>query len=106
MSFSKPNHLEYRNLMDSHGRSFLEEELESQVKAVVNLQRLLERITVFHQHRHAEPENPSYKLSAELNAQIFDNELEEWRRVTPTSVRNLRAYLTQSLSWRRERDES
>lgn len=93
MGFQKPNNLEYRNLMDTHGESLLNNEDASEIVALVNLQRLAEKISAFHRGKDLETNDA---VTAEMNAQIFQSELENWKNYTPVAVKSLRMSFTLS----------
>lgn len=73
---------------------FLDEEEQVDVRALVNIHRLMERISIVHSKKLEGSEDLGFGLSPDLNVQIFNNELDEWRRITPDSVRNLRTSFT------------
>lgn len=86
MGFQKPNNLQYRNLMDTHGLSLLQHDNSDEIYSLVKLTHLMERIDGAHKMK----EKASYNLAADMNIQIFLNELQEWRATTATEVRNMR----------------
>jgi hypothetical protein len=90
MGFQKPNNLQYRNLMDTHGESLLQTEASNEVTSLVKLQRLAERIAELHTTKQPVYEPHMNSLTAEMNIQIFSNEVHEWRRATPEETKNLR----------------
>lgn len=91
MNFQKPNHMVYRNLMEADGQFFLGDEMQTEVAALIGIQRLLENIIVFHKNQTENPEDPMYNVSPDLNIQIFLDNLENWRKTTPLKIRSLRS---------------
>jgi hypothetical protein len=87
MGFQKPNNMHYRNLMDELGKSLLQDEPSSDLVALVGMQRLSENIAAFHRSKDLGVNDP---IAAEMNAQIFQNELNAWRTKTSDEVRSLR----------------
>jgi hypothetical protein len=92
MGFQKPNNLQYRNLMDAHGESLLQTKASKEVSSLVKLQRLAERIAELHTIKQPLNEPHINSLTAEMNIQIFLNEVNEWRRTTPEETKNLRMF--------------
>lgn len=90
MGFQKPNNMQYKDLMDDLGKSILQAEPSSDLTALVRLERLAERIAVFHRSRDFDNNDP---IGAEMNAQMFRNELQTWRESTLSEVRALRTFL-------------
>jgi len=90
MGFAKPIHLEYRNLMDTQGESLLRDETQEEVIVLIALQRLTEKIASFYWGKKIDPQDPNHSLSAEMNVQLFQSELDRWRLNTPEQIRNLR----------------
>jgi hypothetical protein len=76
--------------MDSRGISFLENELQADIRALVYLQRFTEKMSVSRNGKPAEHDIPSYCISAEMKSQIYHAELEEWRNATADDIRSLR----------------
>jgi hypothetical protein len=93
LGFQKPAELRYRNLMDSHGKSLLQEESSAEVSSLVKLQRLAERIAEVHQSFELKGDPQMEALNAEVNIQMFQHEVQEWQKSVPTHVRNLRKLL-------------
>lgn len=99
MGFQKPNNLHYRNLMDERGEALLQNESHgdfnsSDIISLVKLQHLTERIGQVHMSK--QPEMSEYQdssLVAEMNIQLFLNELDEWRTNTSDEIKNLRRLL-------------
>jgi hypothetical protein len=95
MGFQKPNNLHYKNLMDHRGEIVLQEESSgifsaSDIYALVRLQNLTERIGEAHSKPPETSERSDDPLWDEMNIQKFLGELDEWRRLAPNSIRNLR----------------
>ena len=90
MGFQKPNNLQYRNLMDVHGESLLQNEVSNEVASLVKLQRLAERIAELHTTKQPVYDPHMNSLTAEMNVQIFLNEVQEWRRVTTDEIKSHR----------------
>lgn len=90
MGFAKPINLEYRNLMDAQGESLLQDENNEEVVALISLQRILEKIAVFHRYKDIDPHDPNRSLTAEMNVQIFQSEVDQWRLSTREQTRSLR----------------
>jgi hypothetical protein len=80
--------------MDAHGESLMEKERPAPVHSLVKLQRLNERISELHNNKQLTEDPHLDSLNAELNVQIFMNELQEWRGSIPDEVSNLRMYIT------------
>jgi hypothetical protein len=89
MGFQKPNNMQYRDLMDELGESILQAEPSSDLTALVRLERLAETIAVFHRSKDFDKNDP---IAAEMNAQMFRNELQAWREGTLSEVRALRTF--------------
>ena len=87
MGFQKPNNMQYRNLMDDLGESLLLDEPSDDLVALVGMQRLSENIAAFHRSKDLDVNDP---ITAEMNAQIFQSELNTWRAKTSDEVRSLR----------------
>lgn len=96
MGFQKPNNLHYRNLMDDRGEALLQHESQGQfsssdITSLVKLQHLTERIGQLHTSK--QPAASGYQDSspvAEMNIQLFLNELIEWRTNTSHDIKSLR----------------
>lgn len=98
MGFQKPNNLHYRNLMDDRGETLLQKESHggsssNGITSIVRLQHLTERIREFHTSRSTATDHQEASLVAEMNAQMFLNELQEWRTTTAAEIQNLRTYI-------------
>ncbi|KAF4635325.1 hypothetical protein G7Y89_g2780 [Cudoniella acicularis] len=89
MGFQKPNAMQYRNLMDLHGQSLLEDEGPTEIQSLLKLQRLAERIVELHQSKQTTSDSYMDTFNSEVNVQIFINELQEWRDSTPQEIKNL-----------------
>lgn len=87
--FQKPNNLHYRNLMDLHGEVLMLDEYSPEIYSLVKLQRLTEKIMEWHASKQPVGDSQMEALNAEVNIQIFLNELLEWRNSTNDVVRNL-----------------
>lgn len=85
MGFQKPNNLQYRNLMDSHGASLLESDCPDEIYALVKLLHLIERIAGMQRMNSS----GLFDLANDMNIQMFMNGLQEWRAATPAEIRNL-----------------
>ena len=77
--------------MDVQGESLLQDEAQEEVTALITLQRLAEKISVFHRGRKIDAHDPNHSLAAEMNVQAYQNELDQWRLSTKDQVRHLRA---------------
>ncbi|KAH8591825.1 hypothetical protein B0O99DRAFT_266476 [Bisporella sp. PMI_857] len=89
MGFQKPNHLQYRNLMDAQGEFLLQDEHQTDVIALVTIQRIIERISIYHREKEIDPNDVNRLVNAEISVQIFYNELEQWQLSTPDETRNI-----------------
>ncbi|TVY30151.1 hypothetical protein LHYA1_G001118 [Lachnellula hyalina] len=87
--FGKPNNLRYSNVMDVYGESLMDEELLAPVYSMVRLRRLNEKITELHASKQLSDDPHLDSLNAELNVQIFTNELQQWRDSIPDEIRSL-----------------
>lgn len=76
--------------MDSHGQALMLNEPSSEVYSLVKIQRLAERIAETHAMKEPTGDPEMDALTAEVNVQMYQNELQEWRNTTPDSIRNLR----------------
>jgi len=90
LGFQKPPELSYRNLMCSHGQSLLQDESSVEISSLVKLQRLAQRIADVHSSYEPKGDPQMETLNAEVNIQMFQHEVQEWRQSTSTLVRNLR----------------
>lgn len=86
--------------MDSHGQSLLQGESLAEISSLVKLQRLAQRIAEVHSSYDREPNaDPQMEaLNAEVNIQMFQHEVHEWRKSVSLSIRNLRTF-TLSRLW-------
>jgi hypothetical protein len=108
LGFQKPAELRYRNLMDSHGQSLVQGESSSEISSLIRLQRLAERIAEVHSSDEPKGDPQMEALNAEVNIQMFQHELQEWRISTSTAIKNLRKciclmiyyYVHPSTHWR------
>ncbi|RDL30129.1 uncharacterized protein BP5553_10407 [Venustampulla echinocandica] len=89
MGFQKPNNLPYRNLMDIHIQTPTKDENTAVVYSLIKLQRLTERISEVYETKTWAADPHTGAFHAELNIQIFLNELQEWRNSTSDEIRNL-----------------
>ena len=80
--------------MDVYGESLMDEELLAPVYSMVRLRRLNEKITELHASKQLSDDPHLDSLNAELNVQIFTNELQQWRDSIPDEIRSLRTYPT------------
>ena len=80
--------------MDAHGESLMDDERLTPVYSLVKLQRLNERISELHKNKELTEDPHLNSLNAELNVQIFMNELQEWRGSIPDEMSTLRRYST------------
>ncbi|KAG9234968.1 hypothetical protein BJ875DRAFT_460185 [Amylocarpus encephaloides] len=88
MGFQKPNNLQYRNLMDAHGRFLIEENQATDIYILIKSQHLMERIAAIHAAK--QPGLPHVDaVNVEMNAQMFLNELQSFKDSTPDAVRSL-----------------
>ncbi len=90
MGFQKPNNLHYRNLMDEHGASLVNSEHSEEINSLVKLQRFVEKIRDLHTAKQPSGDPQTEALDAEVNIQVFLNELEQWRMTTTELTKNLR----------------
>lgn len=90
LGFQKPAELRYRNLMDSHGQSLVQGESSSEISSLIILQRLAKRIAEVHSSDQPKGDPQMEALNAEVNIQMFQHELQEWRVSTSAAIKNLR----------------
>ena len=90
MGFQKPNDIRYRKLMESNDQILLQDERSEEVASLVQLQRLAERVAESHSAIEPAGDPQMEAITAEVNAQMFQNELDQWRGSTPDVIRNLR----------------
>jgi hypothetical protein len=83
--------------MDIHGQSLLLEESSAEISSLVKLQRLAERIAEVHSSNEPKGDPQMEALNAEVNIQIFQHEIQEWRNSTSAPIRNLRTLILNSL---------
>jgi hypothetical protein len=84
--------------MDSHGQALVQDESSAEIASLVKLLRLAERIVETHASKESTGDPQMEALTAEVNIQMFLNELQEWRRSTPDIVKNMRMFVLISLS--------
>jgi hypothetical protein len=82
--------LQYRNLMDTRGKELLQDENSTDIYSMVKLQRLAERIAEMHSSNQLAVDLHMQALSAEMNIQLFLDELQEWRASMSGAVRTSR----------------
>ncbi|KUJ19262.1 uncharacterized protein LY89DRAFT_731670 [Mollisia scopiformis] len=87
--FQKPNNLQYQSLMDVHGEVLMLDEHSPEIYSLVKLQRIAEKIMMWHSSKQPAGDSQMDALNAEVNIQIFLNELNEWRHSTNDVIRNL-----------------
>jgi hypothetical protein len=75
--------------MDEFGESLLQGETANGITALISLQRLAETIGAFHRSKDVPMNDP---VAAEVNAHMFQNELQAWRTTVPNEVRSLRTF--------------
>jgi hypothetical protein len=75
--------------MDSRGEELLQAENSSEIYYVVKLQRLWERIAELQFSKERGLEIHMQSLTGEMATQTFLNELEDYKRSTSDSVRNI-----------------
>jgi hypothetical protein len=83
--------------MDSHGQSLVQDEGSAEISSLVKIQRLAERIAEVHSSDEPRGDPQMEALNAEVNIQMFQHELQEWRDSTSPSIRNLRMLILNSL---------
>jgi hypothetical protein len=83
--------------MDSHGQNLVQDESSAEISSIVKIQRLAERIAEVHSSYEPKGDSQMEALNAEVNIQMFQHELQEWRDSTPTPIRNLRMSILNSL---------
>ncbi|TVY71335.1 hypothetical protein LSUE1_G008616 [Lachnellula suecica] len=96
LGFQKPNSFQYRQLMDIHLGSLAESESKGDIHSLIRLQRLNERISDLHANKQLAGDPRLDSLNAELNAQIFLNELQEWRGSVPDDLSTTRSFIALS----------
>jgi hypothetical protein len=79
--------------MDGHGQSLLQDESSAEISSLIKLQRLAERIAEVHRSSEPKGDLQMEALNAEVNIQMFQHEVQEWRKSIATLVRNLRMLL-------------
>lgn len=93
--YGRPNNVPWRNLMDDFGQSLLQSEVANDVTALVSLQHLAETIANFHRTKTIPMNDP---IAAEVNSQMFQNDLQVWRQGVPVEVRSFGTYLRLSIA--------
>jgi len=84
--------------MGSHGQYLLQKESSAEITSLLTLHRLSQRVAEVHstfetnEHPPMDPEMEA--LNAEVNIQMFQHEIQEWRKSVPMSIRNLRTLIT------------
>jgi hypothetical protein len=76
--------------MDTRGEELLQDENSTDIYSMVKLQRLAERIAEMHTSNQLAVDLHMQALSAEMNIQLFLNELQEWGASTFGVVRTSR----------------
>jgi hypothetical protein len=79
--------------MDSYGQSLVVHESSAEISSLIKLQRLSKRIAEAHSSEEPQGDPQMEALNSEVNIQMFQYELQEWRNSTPLLIRNLRTYL-------------
>jgi len=74
--------------MDDHGRALLLSSPSSDFFALVQLQHLRERIAKIHLTKTPAADLRMEAINAEMNIQIFLNELEDWSNSVDEDVQN------------------
>jgi hypothetical protein len=80
--------------MDNYGQSLVLQESSAEISSLIKLRRLSERIVEAHSSEEPQEDTQMEALNSEVNIQIFQYELQEWRNSTPMLIRNLRTSLT------------
>ncbi|EHK99854.1 hypothetical protein M7I_4256 [Glarea lozoyensis 74030] len=83
-------YLSSANLMDDHGRALLRSSPSCDFFALVQLQHLRERIAKIHLSKTPAADYKMEAINAEMNIQIFLNELQDWSESVSEDIRNLR----------------
>lgn len=78
--------------MDDHGRALLQSSPSCNFFALIQLQYLRERIVKVHLAKTPVADSRMEAINAEMNIQIFLNELQDWNESTNEDVRNLRKF--------------
>jgi hypothetical protein len=86
--------------MDAHGRAILLSSPSCDFFAMVQLQHLRERVAKVHLTKTPAADSRMEAINAEMNIQIFLNELQDWNACTSEEVKNL----SKSLFCRLERN--
>jgi hypothetical protein len=79
--------------MDSYGQSLVLNESSAEISSLIKLQRLSKRIAEAHSSEEPKGDPRMEALNSEVNIQMFQYELQEWRNSTPLLIRNLRTSL-------------
>ena len=93
LGFQNHPELRYCKLMDSYGQSLVLHESSAEISSLIKLQRLSKRIAEAHSSEEPQGDPQMEALNSEVNIQMFQYELQEWRNSTPLLIRNLRTYL-------------
>ncbi|KAL3424957.1 zn 2cys6 transcription factor [Phlyctema vagabunda] len=91
MGFHKENNFKYTDLMTIHAESLRRDEIPSDVTlyALLGIQRITERVGQSSSATKPPVVDASLtSINFDMNVQIFQNELQEWRASTPTAVLN------------------
>ncbi|RDW65554.1 hypothetical protein BP5796_10246 [Coleophoma crateriformis] len=86
LGFHKTNNFKYTDLMTTHAEALMRDEVPSDTSlyAMLRLQRLTERVGETSSATKPPVFDPiTVSLSFEMNVQIFQNELQEWKATTP-----------------------
>lgn len=89
LSFQKHPELRYCKLMDSYGQSLVLQESSAEISSLIKLQRLSKRIAEAHSSEEPQGDPQMEALNSEVNIQVYQYELQEWRNSTPLLIRNL-----------------
>ncbi|CAG8974688.1 hypothetical protein HYALB_00006423 [Hymenoscyphus albidus] len=90
LDFQKPNNLQYTNPMNENSTSFPDDYAPTDFCSLVQLNHLLETISGSRTSTPPAADPHMEALNAELNAQVFQNELQEWTLSVPAEIQNLR----------------
>lgn len=79
--------------MDSYSQSLVLQESSAEISSLIKLQRLSKRIAEAHSSEEPQGDPQMEALNSEVNIQMYQYELQEWRNSTPLLIRNLRTSL-------------
>jgi hypothetical protein len=79
--------------MGSHGQRLLKNESSAEISSLITLHYLLLRIADVHSSYEPTEDLQMETLKAEVNIQMFQHEIQEWRTSVPMSIRNMRTLI-------------